>query len=279
MKLYIYDHCPYCLKARMIFGLKNIPVELHVLLNDDAETPTRMVGQKQVPILQKDDSRYMPESMDIVHYVDKLDGKPLLTGKRSPAIEEWLRKVNGYANKLLLPRFAKSAFDEFSTPAARKYFVDKKEASAGNFADLLAHSDGLIKNISDDLRALDKLIVKPNAVNGELSEDDIQLFPLLRNLTLVAGINWPSRVADYRDNMAKQTQIICYHQWRFNPDPPRQPVFAGCRRFQFFLLASLSLVTHAALCQDIDADFHVEDYHEQVFICRCIDRQWPARWL
>lgn len=201
------DHCPYCLKARMIFGLKNIPVELHVLLNDDAETPTRMVGQKQVPILQKDDSRYMPESMDIVHYVDKLDGKPLLTGKRSPAIEEWLRKVNGYANKLLLPRFAKSAFDEFSTPAARKYFVDKKEASAGNFADLLAHSDGLIKNISDDLRALDKLIVKPNAVNGELSEDDIQLFPLLRNLTLVAGINWPSRVADYRDNMAKQTQI------------------------------------------------------------------------
>lgn len=207
MKLYIYDHCPYCLKARMIFGLKNIPVELHVLLNDDAETPTRMVGQKQVPILQKDDSRYRPESMDIVHYVDKLDGKPLLTGKRSPAIEEWLRKVNGYANKLLLPRFAKSAFDEFSTPAARKYFVDKKEASAGNFADLLAHSDGLIKNISDDLRALDKLIVKPNAVNGELSEDDIQLFPLLRNLTLVAGINWPSRVADYRDNMAKQTQI------------------------------------------------------------------------
>ena len=205
--LYIYDHCPYCLKARMIFGLKNIPVELHVLLNDDAETPTRMVGQKQVPILQKDDSRYMPESMDIVHYVDKLDGKPLLTGKRSPAMEEWLRKVNGYANKLLLPRFAKSAFDEFSTPAARKYFVDKKEASAGNFADLLAHSDGLIKNISDDLRALDKLIVKPNAVNGELSEDDIQLFPLLRNLTLVAGINWPSRVADYRDNMAKQTQI------------------------------------------------------------------------
>ncbi|MFP1496157.1 hypothetical protein ACLB1Q_09100 [Escherichia coli] len=65
-----------------------------------------------------------------------------------------------------MPRFAKSAFDEFSTPAARKYSVDKKEASAGNFADLLAHSDGLIKNISDDLRALDKLIVKPNAVNG-----------------------------------------------------------------------------------------------------------------
>ncbi|GJL47200.1 TPA: glutaredoxin 2 [Citrobacter farmeri] len=207
MKLYIYDHCPFCIKARMIFGLKNIPVELNVLANDDDETPTRMIGQKMVPILQKDDSRYLPESMDIVHYVDKLDGKPLLTGKKNPAIDEWLRKVNSYANHLLLPRFAKSAFDEFSTPSARKYFTEKKEAMIGSFADYLSHSAGLTKKISDDLRALDKLIVQPNGVNGELSEDDIQLFPLLRNLTLVAGIMWPTRVADYRDNMAKQTQI------------------------------------------------------------------------
>jgi len=207
VKLYIYDHCPFCVKARMIFGLKNLPVELNILLSDDEATPTKMIGQKMAPILQKDDSRYLPESMDIVHYVDKLDGKPLLTGKRNPKLEEWLRKVNGYVNKLLIPRFAKSAFDEFSTPQARASFVAKKEAAIGSFDEHLAHSAGLVKNISDDLRALDKLIVKPNAVNGELSEDDIHLFPLLRNLTLVAGINWPSRVADYRDNMAKQTQV------------------------------------------------------------------------
>lgn len=207
MKLYIYDHCPFCVKARMIFGLKNLPVELNILLSDDEATPTKMIGQKMAPILQKDDSRYLPESMDIVHYVDKLDGKPLLTGKRNPKVEEWLRKVNGYVNKLLIPRFAKSAFDEFSTPQARAWFIAKKEAAIGNFDEHLAHSAGLVKNINDDLRALDKLIVKPNAVNGELSEDDIHLFPLLRNLTLVAGINWPSRVADYRDNMAKQTQV------------------------------------------------------------------------
>ena len=207
MKLYIYDHCPYCVKARMIFGLKNIPVELNVLLSDDEATPTRMIGQKMAPILQKDDSRYLPESMDIVHYVDNLDGKPLLTGKPNPALETWLRKVNGYVNRLLIARFCRSRFDEFATPDARAYFVNKKEAALGDFADHLAHSPGLIKNISDDLRALDKLIVQPNALNGELSEDDIHLFPLLRNLTLVAGVVWPTRVADYRDNMAKQTQI------------------------------------------------------------------------
>ena len=207
MKLYIYDHCPFCLKARMIFGLKNIPVELVVLLNDDEATPTKMIGKKMAPILQKDDSRYLPESMDIVHYVDKLDGEPLLTGAANSAISDWLRHVNSYVQHLLLPRIAKAPFDEFATPAARAYFTQKKEAMIGSFADHLTHSPGLTKKISDDLRKLDKLIVQSNAVNGELSDDDIHLFPLLRNLTLVAGIEWPSRVAAYRDNMPKQTQI------------------------------------------------------------------------
>lgn len=207
MKLYIYEHCPFCVKARMIFGLKIIPVELVALLNDDEETPTRMIGQKMAPILQKDDSRYLAESMDIVHYVDNLDHQPLLTGERNPAIEEWLRKVNGYVNRLLLPRIAKASFDEFATPEARAYFIKKKEAAIGSFDEHMAHSAGLIKNISDDLKNLEKLIQQANAVNGELSEDDIHLFPILRNLTLVAGVTVPTRVADYRDNMAKQTQI------------------------------------------------------------------------
>lgn len=207
MKLYIYDHCPFCVKARMIFGLKNIPVELNVLLNDDEATPTRMIGKKMAPILQKDDSRYLPESMDIVHYVDKLDGSPLLTGSTNAAIAEWLRQVNTYVQHLLLPRIAKAPFDEFATPEARAYFIKKKEGMIGPFEEHLAHSPGLIKKISDDLRKLDKLIVQPNAVNGELLEDDIHLFPLLRSLSLVAGIEYPSRVRDYRDNMAKQTQI------------------------------------------------------------------------
>lgn len=207
MKLYIYDHCPFCVKARMIFGLKNLPVELVVLLNDDHNTPEKLVGQKVAPILQKEDGSAMPESMDIVQYVDNLDGQPLLTGKTNPAVTDWLRNINGYVNKLLLPRIADAPFAEFATPEARDYFRTKKQASIGDFYELKQHAAGLIKNVSGDLRQLDKLIVKPNAVNGELSENDIHLFPVLRSLTLVAGIDWPSKVADYRDNMAKQTQV------------------------------------------------------------------------
>jgi len=86
MKLYIYDHCPFCVKARMIFGLKNKPVELVVMLNDDEETPKRLIGQKMAPILQKQDGSAMPESMEIVHYVDQQDGEPLIIGALNPAI-------------------------------------------------------------------------------------------------------------------------------------------------------------------------------------------------
>ncbi len=85
MKLYIYDHCPYCLKARMIFGLKNIPRRITCSAQRRCRnTHPDGRSKNRFPFCKKDDSRYMPESMDIVHYVDKLDGKPLLTGKRSP---------------------------------------------------------------------------------------------------------------------------------------------------------------------------------------------------
>lgn len=207
MKLYIYDHCPYCVKARMIFGLKNIPVELQILANDDEETPTRLIGQKMVPILQKDDGSYMSESLDIVHFIDNYDRKPLLIGPANPAIAAWLRKVSDYTPRLIIPRFAQASFEEFASASARQYFTKKKEAQLGSFAEHLSHSKGLIKKLNNDLSDLDPLIERPNACNGELSLDDIHLFPLLRSLSIVAGVTPPSRVADYRDNMAKQTQV------------------------------------------------------------------------
>ena len=79
MKLYVYDHCPFCAKARMIFGLKSVPLELSFLLEDDVDTPTSLVGKKTTPILQKNDGSHTAESMDIVHYIDSGYGQPLVS--------------------------------------------------------------------------------------------------------------------------------------------------------------------------------------------------------
>nr|WP_303803540.1 glutathione S-transferase N-terminal domain-containing protein [Snodgrassella alvi] len=46
-----------------------------------------MIGEKMVPILQKEDGSYMPESLDIVAYVDSNYGKsPVLIGAKNPEI-------------------------------------------------------------------------------------------------------------------------------------------------------------------------------------------------
>ncbi|MBE0148367.1 glutaredoxin 2 [Serratia fonticola] len=207
MKLFIYDHCPFCVKARMIFGLKDLPVRLVTLLSDDEITPISMIGKKMAPILQKDDGSYLPESMDIVHYVDNLDGKPLLTGKTNPAITAWLQYTATYVNKLLLPRFANADFEEFATDNARRYFSDKKQAASGDFAVLLADSADLIAQLEQDLATLSPLIQSSEAVNGTLSEDDIHLFPLLRSLSIVAGVALPDNVEAYRNRMAQRVDI------------------------------------------------------------------------
>ncbi|RLM09365.1 glutaredoxin 2 [Gibbsiella quercinecans] len=206
MKLFIYDHCPFCVKARMIFGLKNLPVRLITLLNDDETTPITMIGKKMAPILQKDDGTYMPESMDIVHYVDRLDGKPVLTGPSNPAIADWLNQT-GYTNKLLLPRFAHADFEEFATDSARQYFTHKKQAAIGDFEAHLANSADLIDQLEADLQRLSPLIVSAEAVNGELSDDDIHLFPTLRSLSIVAGVTLPANVEAYRNRMAERSDI------------------------------------------------------------------------
>lgn len=207
MKLFIYDHCPFCVKARMIFGLQGKPVRLVTLLNDDEITPTTMIGKKMAPILQKDDGSYLPESMDIVHYIDRLADKPLLTGPSNPAIGAWLAQTAEYTPQLLLPRFAQADVEEFATDSARQYFINKKQAAIGDFSQHLANSADLIARLEQDLPALAALIVSPEAVNGTLSEDDIHLFPLLRSLSIVAGITLPEPVEAYRNRMAERSDI------------------------------------------------------------------------
>jgi hypothetical protein len=48
--LYVYDHCPFCVRVRAALGIKNVKHNLHFLANDDIPTPTSLVGKKIAPI-------------------------------------------------------------------------------------------------------------------------------------------------------------------------------------------------------------------------------------
>ncbi len=207
MKLYVYDHCPYCVKARMIFGLKNVPVELITLLNDDEATPKAMIGKKMVPILELDTGDYMPESMDIIHYIDGLEGEPVLQGETNEAVAEWLGASRDYLYKLAMPRWVKADLEEFKTQGAIDYFTQKKEAMIGSFEEHLAHSEALIRQAEAHLQELDGLIQKDASVNEALSEDDIHLYAVLRSLRIVKGLKFPNQVRSYFKVMTEATGI------------------------------------------------------------------------
>jgi glutaredoxin 2 len=206
MKLFVYDHCPFCVKARAVFGLKDVPFDLVILLNDDEATPTRMIGKKMAPILDHD-GRFIPESIDIVTHVDGMNGPRILSGALNPAVAQWISDTSDPLFRLALPRWANSNFKEFSTPQARAYFTRNKEAMIGPFVDHMSASADYIATLNRRLPALAALIQSPQAVNGELSEDDIHLFATLRTLSIVRGIVYPPVVEAYRMRMAERTGI------------------------------------------------------------------------
>lgn len=48
--VYVYDHCPFCVRVRLALGIKNIKHTVVFLQNDDIKTPTKLIGKKIAPI-------------------------------------------------------------------------------------------------------------------------------------------------------------------------------------------------------------------------------------
>ena len=208
MKLYYYDHCPYCVRARMAAGLFGADVEEVVLANDDEATPIGMIGAKQVPILQKEDGSFMGESLDVVRYLDR-EGR--LKNETRPEIQAWFDKVGGYNTKLVHPRVVKIGLPEFETLEAVKYFTDKKEKTIGSFATNLDKTSQYVERLHEDLAELETLMTESGAgLNGEIGMEDILVFPILRNLTVVRGVEWPQKIMDYLLRMSEASGVPLY---------------------------------------------------------------------
>lgn len=207
MNLYVYDHCPFCAKARMIFGLKSLPVDLHFVLEDDADTPTGLVGKKTTPILQKPDGSHMAESMDIVHYVDGLQGTPVVTPvAENSAIKLWHDAAWRPILNLAIPRLADADLPEFATEPARAAFKTRQEKNFGPFEGLFSQTPDLIRDIEARLTELDGLLAGRDHVDA----DDFALYPSLRMLSIVKGLQYPANVKRYMARMEQSTGVALH---------------------------------------------------------------------
>ncbi len=212
MTLYSYDHCPYCVKARMIFGFKDIPFHLVTLLNDDEETPLSMIGKKMLPILKKESGEYLPESLDIIAYVDGLKnfGVPIVKpSKKDLFLNQWLMDIRHYHYFLAMPRWPHLGLPEFKTESAQNYFTQKKEMSIGPFKDSLAQTDRFLKMAHDHLNLLEeKMNPTPYFWGETLNIDDFHLFSSLRCLTTVENFAFPPQVFQYFQWISEQSKIL-----------------------------------------------------------------------
>lgn len=200
MRLYMFEHCSVCFRVRMTAALKRIHLQETVVLDDDSETMTGLVGKRQIPILVKDDGTPMLESMDMVRHIDAI-GTPVLTGPQRPEIAAWAEAAAPKSALLSWPRYPLLGLPEFATASALDHYVVRKRKALGDLVELRARTRELMRDLMPLLDRLDPLIESPKAVNGELSLDDVRVLPLLRSAAVVKGLRFPDKVRAYFETM------------------------------------------------------------------------------
>eukprot|EP00980_Cylindrotheca_fusiformis_P027982 scaffold22575_cov141-Cylindrotheca_fusiformis.AAC.13 len=234
--LYVYDHCPFCVRVRVVLGVKNIKHNLHFMANDDVKTPTALVGKKIAPIFNfPEDDITMAESMDIVKLVDS-DERFGPTGVIKPAsgrtdLKEWQKSVQSLLRTLQRPRYvATGLLPEFQQLDGRHAFIknhqlppyDKAEwkeelemeEKLKIYADAMARDPAsLIEELNAKLVELDdKVFSVQYCTEGGLSLDDVDLWARLRSITIIKGVQWPEGLRTYMDNMSELCDVPLYDE-------------------------------------------------------------------
>ena len=212
MKLYQYHHCPYCIRVDMIANYKEVAHEKVYLLIDDEEACLSLTNVKKAPILELSDGAVLADNLTIAKHFDQI-GNPhkVIRGEPHSNDEQMpLEKVKKAIQCLVFPRIILLGLPEFSTQSARDYFQLQKEARLKiTFADALAESPNYKQQVATALNELPQLTL-PSEHNDTISWDDILLFPILRSLTMVAGLTIPEHIQTYLDEVSRITAIHTY---------------------------------------------------------------------
>jgi len=233
--LYVYDHCPFCVRVRAALGLKNVKHNLYFLANDDIPTPTALVGKKIAPILEwKEADVCMAESMDIVNLMDS-DERCGPTGVIKPAtgredLKAWQGSVRDLLRGLQRPRYvATGLIPEFQQLDGRHAFVKnhplvgytKDEWKNGDMPleeKLKLYAEAMARDPASDIEEVNRKLVElddmvysdQHCSPGGVSLDDIDLFARLRSITIIKDVDWPTKLRTYMDNMSELADIPLY---------------------------------------------------------------------
>ena len=225
--LYVYDHCPFCVRVRLACGLLGVSHRLVFMGNDDVATPTAMVGKKIAPIWDDADGPMM-ESLDIIAKVDTTNKLAPASGRTD--IKAWQKSVQTLMRKLQRPRYVMVPLPEFMQKAGRDAFVSnhqmppyEKSEWKGNadmaidfkyskYEEAYKESASLLPEANAKLIELEALIHSAESCTEGigLSYDDIDLWARLRSLTVIKGLVYPPKVRAYLDYFEKAGDVPLY---------------------------------------------------------------------
>ena len=212
MKLYQYDHCPFCVRTDMVANYKQVNHDKVYLLNDDEKSCHDLINVKMVPILQFDDGQAMGESLDIVAVLEQHGntGKVLRPYGDYQSITRFFDQHSVAISCLLFPRNINIGLPEFKTQSARDYFQRNKEAVIGRgFKQALSETATHKASVEAMLMQLPALEL-PSQHDNTISWDDVIIYPTLRNLTMVIDLHFPVAVRKYIDEVTAVTDSHCY---------------------------------------------------------------------
>ena len=141
-ELYVYDHCPFCVRVRVALGLKGIKNKLMFMANDDVDTPTALVGKKIAPIWVDEDGP-MAESLDIIAKCDPEGTFAPSSGRTD--LKAWQKSVQTLLRKLQRPRYVMVPLPEFMQKAGRDAFVANHQMPPFEKSDWKGNPDMVLK--------------------------------------------------------------------------------------------------------------------------------------
>lgn len=226
-ELYVYDHCPFCVRVRLALGLKGIKHKINFMGNDDVETPTELVGKKIAPIWVDEDGPMM-ESLDIIAKFDADNTFAPASGRTD--LKAWQKSVQTLMRKLQRPRYVMVPLPEFMQKDGRDAFVNnhqmppyEKSDWKGNpdmalefkyekYEEAFGESAALIPELNEKLKELDAMIYSETSCTEGIgvSYDDIDLWARLRSLTIIKGVELPPKTRAYLDHFEKAGDVPLY---------------------------------------------------------------------
>lgn len=244
LKLHIYDHCPFCLRAELTLGWLGIPYE-RVLYNygqganpdscggtgyEPTSGPIALTGMKMLPVLEGEGVPApsgmvgLPESLEICSYVVALapGGQRIAPATGRGDLTDWMKRFGAVCGQLLKPRIIKVPVKDWSDARDAEYARWKYTTKAGfDYEAAEAATPQLLEEMADLLAELEPMI-RGEAIpstGGDpvpcmnvwgFSMDDILVLPNLRNLTCVAGVKWPAGVRGYMEKVCAKAGLALY---------------------------------------------------------------------